>query len=73
MEYLERVINSFELMKRVGHKLVIVKRAVIGSKDEWKPLAIFKSKVFRDWSIINIWKTNGNVAAIFETTSDCFC
>ena len=58
MEYLERVINSFELIKRVGHKLLIAKRAVIGSKGGWKPRDLLKSKVFRDWSIINIWKTN---------------
>ena len=42
MEYLERVINRFEIIKRVGYKQIIVKRAVIGSKGGWKPMAIVK-------------------------------
>ena len=38
-----------------GHRPVIVKRAVIGSKSGWKLSTIFLScKVFHDWSIIKI-------------------
>ena len=63
----------------VGHRPVIVKRAVIGSKGEWKLSTIFLSReVFHDWSIIKL----GNIlylldvyifAVLFETTSHCFC
>ena len=38
-----------------GHRPVIVKRAVIGSKGGWKLSTIFLScKVFHDWSIIKL-------------------
>ena len=41
----------------LGHRPVIVKRAVIGSKGGWKLSTIFLScKVFRDWSIIKLRK-----------------
>ena len=63
----------------VGHRPVIVKRAVIGSKGRWNLSAIFlSSKVFHDWSIIKL----GNIfhlldgyifAVLFETISHCFC
>ena len=63
----------------LGHRPVIVKRAVIGSKSVWKLSTIFLScKVFHDWSIIKL----GNVlylldgyifAVLFETTSNGFC
>ena len=55
-------------------RTAIVKMTVIGSKDRWKPRAILKSKVFRDWSIINIYLLDGNIfGAIFETAAHCFC
>ena len=39
----------------LGHRPVIVKRAVIGSKGGWKLSTIFLScKVFHDWSIIKL-------------------
>ena len=39
----------------LGHRLVIVKRAVIGSKGGWKLSTIFVScKVFNDWSMIKL-------------------
>ena len=63
----------------IGHRPVIVKRAVIGSKGGWKLNTIFLScNVFRDWSIIKL----GNIlylsdefifAVLFETISHCFC
>ena len=34
------------------------KRPVIGPKRGWKLRTILKSKVFCDWSILNIWKIN---------------
>ena len=41
----------------LGHRPVIVKRALIGSKGGWKLITIFLScKVFHDWSIIKIRK-----------------
>ena len=62
-----------------GHRPVIVKRAVIGSKGWWKLSTIFLScKLFHDWSIIKL----GNILyllegyifdEIFETTSNCIC
>ena len=46
-----------------GHRPVIVKRAVIGSKDGWKLSTIFLScKVFHDWSIIKL----GNILYLFD-------
>ena len=63
----------------IGHRLVIVKRAVIGSKGGWKLSRIFLScKLFHDWSKLKL----ANVlylldvyifAGLFETTSQCFC
>ena len=39
----------------VGHRPVIVKKEVIGSKGRWKLSTIFLScKVFHDWSIIKL-------------------
>ena len=62
----------------IGHRPVIVKEAVIGSKGGRKLSTIFLScKVFHDWSIIKL----GNIlklldryifAVLFETTSHCF-
>ena len=40
------------------HRPIIVKRAGIDSKGGWKLMAIFMSKAFCDWSIINMRKTN---------------
>ena len=41
----------------LGHRPVIVKRALIGSKCGWKLSIIFLScKVFHDWSIIKLRK-----------------
>ena len=67
----------YELVQ--GHRPVIVKRAVIGSKGGWKLSSIFLScRVFHDWPIIKL----GNIfnlsegyifAALFEATSHCFC
>ena len=63
----------------VGHRPVIVKRAVIGSKGRWKLSTIFLScKVFRDWPIIKrgniLYLLDGYVfAVLYETTSYCFC
>ena len=61
-----------------GHRPVIVKRTVIGSKGGWKLSTIFLScKLFYDWSIIKL----GNIlslldgyifAVLFETKSYCF-
>ena len=62
-----------------GHRPVIVKRAVIGSKGRWKLSTIFLGcKVFCDWSMIKLrnilYLLNGNIfAVLFETTSHCFC
>ena len=64
-----------------GHRPVIVKRAVIGSKGGWKLSIIFLSctcKVFHDWSIIKLGKIlyllDGYIfAVLFETTSNYFC
>ena len=63
----------------LGHRPVIVKRALIGSKGEWILSTIFLScKVFHDWSIIKL----GNIlylldayifAVLFELTSHGFC
>ena len=42
-----------------GHRPVLVKRVVIGSKEVGGSSALYLSfKVFRDWSIINIWEEN---------------
>ena len=62
-----------------GHRPVIVKRAVIGSKGGWKLSTIFLScKVFHDWSIIKLgnilFLLDGSIfAVLFEITSHCFC
>ena len=62
-----------------GHRPVIVKRAVIGSKCGWKPSTLSLScKVFQDWSIIKLgnilYLLDGYIfAVLFETTSHCFC
>ena len=41
----------------LGHRPVIVKRAVIGLKGGWKLSTIFLScKVFHDWSVIKLRK-----------------
>ena len=63
----------------LGHRPVIVKRAVIGSKGGWKLSTIFLScEVLHDWSIIKLgnimYLLDGyNFAVLFETTSHCFC
>ena len=68
-----------------GHRPVIVKRALIGSKDGWgskggwKLSTIFLScKVFHDWSMIKLgnilYLLDGYIfAVLFEYTSLCFC
>ena len=57
-----------------GHRPVIVKRAVIGSKCGWKLSTIFLScKVFHDWSIIKLRKYIVFTRQVSETTSHCFC
>ena len=61
-----------------GHRPVIVKRALIGSKGGWKLSTIFLScKVFHDWSIIKLgnilYLLDGYIfGVLFETTSHCF-
>ena len=46
-----------------GHRPVIVKWAVIGSKGGWKLSTIFLScKVFHDWSIIKL----GNILYLLD-------
>ena len=63
----------------LGHRPIIVKMAVIGSKAGWRLSTIFLScKVFHDWSIIklrkNMYLLDGYIfAVLFETTSHCFC
>ena len=63
----------------IGHRLVIVKRAVFGSKGEWKLSRIFLScKLFHDGSKLKLgnilYLLDGYVfAGLFETTSHCFC
>ena len=51
--------RNMEISKcTIGHRHVNVKKAMIGSK-RWKEVrATFKSKKFRDWSIINKRKIN---------------
>ena len=57
-----------------GHRPVIVKRAVIGSKGGWKLSTIsFSCKVFHDWSIIKLreymYLLDGYIfAVLFETS-----
>ena len=47
----------------LGHRPVIVKRALIGSKGGWKLSTIFLScKVFHDWSIIKL----GNILYLLD-------
>ena len=59
----------------IGHRPVIVKRAVIGSKGPWKLSKIVLScKVFHDWSIIKLGNTlylleRYIFVVLFETTS----
>ena len=63
----------------IGHRPVIVKRAVIGSKGGRKLSTIFLScKVFHDWSIIKLgnilYLLDGYVfVVLFETKSHYFC
>ena len=63
----------------IGHRPVIVKRALIGSKGGCKLSTIFLScKVFHDWSIIKLgnilYLLDGSIfAVLFGTTSHCFC
>ena len=63
----------------VGHRPVIVKRAVIGSKGERRLSTIFLScMVFHDWSIIKLgnilYLLDGYIfAVLFEAGSHCFC
>ena len=63
----------------IGHRPVIVKGAVIGSKGGWKLSTIFLScKVFPDCSIIKLGNTlylvDGYIfVVLYETTSHCFC
>ena len=45
--------TMFTFVYDQGHRPVIVKRAVIGSKGGWKLLSC---KVFHDWSIIKLGK-----------------
>ena len=65
--------------KTLGHRPVIVKRALIGSNVGWMLSTIFLScKVFHDWSIIKLrnmlYLLDGYIfAVLFETTSHCFC
>ena len=55
MEVYEK--QTFSDLGPKGHRPVIVKRAVIGSKGGWKPSTIFLScKVFQDWSVIKLRK-----------------
>ena len=69
----------FNRKQTYGHRPVIVKKAVIGSKGGWKLSTIFLScKVFHDWSIIKLgnilYLLDGYIfAVLFETTSHCFC
>ena len=64
----------------LGHRPVIVRRAVVSSKGLWSAQHnIFLScKVFHDWSIIKLrnilYLLDGYIfAVLFETTSHCFC
>ena len=62
----------------LGHRPVIVKRSVIGSKGGQVSTIFLSCKVFHDWSIIKL----GNIlylldeyifVVLFEITSHCFC
>ena len=72
-------VASYMYTACLGHRLVNVKRAVIGSKGGWKLSIIFLScKVFHDWSIIKLgnilYSLDGSIfAVLFGTTSHCFC
>ena len=62
----------------LGHRTVIVKRALIGSKGGSSAQYFLSCKVFHDWSIIKLgnilYLLDGYIfAALFETTSHCFC
>ena len=69
---------GIKLMCPLGHRPVIVKRAVTGSKGGWKLSTIFLScKAFHDWSIIKLgnilYLLDGYIfAVLFETTSHYF-
>ena len=72
--------GNFQLeLNAIGHRPVIVKRAVIGSKGGWKLSRIFSScKLFHKWSIIKLenilYLLDGYIfAELFEATSHCFC
>ena len=75
MVFFQRIID----IKFTGHRPIIVKSAVIGSKGGWKLSTTFLScKVFHDWSIIKLgnilYLLDGYIfALLFETTSHCFC
>ena len=59
--YLKRVMS-------LGHRPVIVKRAVIDAKGGWKLSTIFLScKVFHDWSIIKL----GNILYLYRRVYLC--
>ena len=50
------LVFYLKLVMSLGHRHVIVKRALIGSKGGWKLSTLFLScKVFHDWSIIKNW------------------
>ena len=52
-----RLCHWIMINLRSGHRPVIVKRALIGSKGGLKLSTIFLScNVYHDWSIIKIWK-----------------
>ena len=62
----------------LGHRPVIVKRALIGSKGGWILSTIFMLKMLRDWSIIKLRESIHIcymyiIAACFETAYHCFC
>ena len=55
--YLYGYLSQAKLVCQFGHRPVIVKMALIGSKGGWKLSTIFLScKVFHDWSIIKLRK-----------------
>ena len=61
-------------MLATGHRPVIVKWAVIGSKGGWISAQYLSCKVFHDWSI-NIWYLLDwyIFVVLFDTTYHCFC
>ena len=57
------LVLLLKLDMSVGHRLVNVKRAVIGSKGGWKlSTKILSCMVFHDWSIINL----GNILYLLD-------